>query len=246
MTEKMKTARAAEPARLSIEYLPLRRIRPLPRNAKQHDLEAIIASISEFGFLDPIGINKRTGHDLDGNGRLEALQEMERRGLPPPRGIVAGRNGWEAPTVAGISLDAAREARAALALNRTNELGGFDEQLLLEILRECEQEGGLEATGYTPDFINSLMMRLDPPAAAPAAAAPAVSLDLVSAPPSQVRMVQLFYTAETQPVLLSRAADLIDAGAVLDDAGAPVRDLSELVFALIRNAHAQLETGADR
>ena len=44
---------------LRIEYLPISALRPAERNARKHtdsDVQAIVRSIQEFGFNDPIGI----------------------------------------------------------------------------------------------------------------------------------------------------------------------------------------------
>lgn len=44
---------------LRIEYLPISALRPAERNARKHtdsDVQAIVRSIKEFGFNDPIGI----------------------------------------------------------------------------------------------------------------------------------------------------------------------------------------------
>lgn len=44
---------------LRIEYLPISALRPAERNARKHtdsDVQAIVRSIQEFGFSDPIGI----------------------------------------------------------------------------------------------------------------------------------------------------------------------------------------------
>jgi ParB-like chromosome segregation protein Spo0J len=44
---------------LHIEYLPIEQIKPYERNARQHkteDINAIKASIQEFGFDDPNGV----------------------------------------------------------------------------------------------------------------------------------------------------------------------------------------------
>ena len=46
-------------AQLNIEYLPVNQLTPYERNARKHqapDVDAIVASIQEFGFDDPIGV----------------------------------------------------------------------------------------------------------------------------------------------------------------------------------------------
>ena len=44
---------------LNIEYLPVDQLTPYEHNARKHqseDVGAIVASIKEFGFDDPIGV----------------------------------------------------------------------------------------------------------------------------------------------------------------------------------------------
>lgn len=98
---------------LKIEYLPVKDLQPYEHNARKHaddDVGAIIASIKEFGFDDPIGIWK-DNVIIEGHGRLMAAKEL----------------GME--TVPCIRLDhlTDEQRRAyALAHNRTAELSDWD------------------------------------------------------------------------------------------------------------------------
>lgn len=98
---------------LKIEYLPVKDLQPYEHNARKHaddDVGAIIASIKEFGFDDPIGIWK-DNVIIEGHGRLMAAKKL----------------GME--TVPCIRLDhlTDEQRRAyALAHNRTAELSDWD------------------------------------------------------------------------------------------------------------------------
>ena len=98
---------------LKIEYLPVGSLVEYENNARKHgdeDVAAIVASIKEFGFDDPIGIWKNN-IIVEGHGRLLAAKEL----------------GME--TVPCIRLDhlTDEQRRAyALAHNRTAELSGWD------------------------------------------------------------------------------------------------------------------------
>lgn len=98
---------------LNIEYLPVEALRPYDRNARKHakkDIDAIVASIKEFGFADPIGI-WGDGLIVEGHGRLLAAKQMGMTSVPC------------------IRLDhLTDEQRRAytLAHNRTAELSGWD------------------------------------------------------------------------------------------------------------------------
>ena len=98
---------------LKVEYLPVESLKEYENNARKHgeeDISAIVASIREFGFDDPIGIWK-DNIIIAGHGRLMAAKQL----------------GME--TVPCIRLDhlTDEQRRAyALAHNRTAELSGWD------------------------------------------------------------------------------------------------------------------------
>lgn len=154
---------------LALAYRRLDSIQHLPRNPKQHDVGAIVVAMREFGVLDPIAVNERTGHDLDGNGRLKALRAMmaENR-RRPPRGVRLDQDGmWLIPVVTGIRLSPMDEERAAIALNRVQDLGGYDNTDLLEVLSDLASADRLEGTGYDGDDVDALFRKLNKPEKAP-------------------------------------------------------------------------------
>lgn len=62
---------------LEIEYVDINSIRPYEKNARQHgkiDVAAIVKSINEFGFNDPIGVWQDI--IVEGHGRLLAAKEL--------------------------------------------------------------------------------------------------------------------------------------------------------------------------
>ena len=64
---------------LQIEYIDINRLEPYERNSRKHDhrdIESIKASITEFGFSDPIGIWSDHNVIVEGHGRLEAAKEL--------------------------------------------------------------------------------------------------------------------------------------------------------------------------
>lgn len=112
---------------LKVEYLPVSSLREYERNARKHekeDVDAIIASIREFGFLDPIGIWSEQNIIVEGHGRLLAARELDME------------------TVPCIRLDELTDEQRrayALAHNRTAELSGWDFDLLdVELLNIAE------------------------------------------------------------------------------------------------------------
>lgn len=103
---------------LRIEYLPVGSLKPYSKNARKHsekDISAIVASIKQFGFDDPIGIWSDQNIIVEGHGRL----------------LAAKRCGME--TVPCIRLDhlTDEQRRAyALAHNRTAELSDWISDVL--------------------------------------------------------------------------------------------------------------------
>jgi hypothetical protein len=91
-------------------------------------------------------INTQTGHILGGHGRIASLAAMRAAGEPPP----AGLDGWEVP-VYEVSVAESLEEAAALALNGLTEAGGYDEDLLIEVIESVKSTAGdaaLDAAGF--------------------------------------------------------------------------------------------------
>jgi ParB-like chromosome segregation protein Spo0J len=59
-----------------IDYVPLDEIAEAHRNPKLHDRRGIRASVTRFGFVEPITIDERTGRLVAGHGRLEQLRAI--------------------------------------------------------------------------------------------------------------------------------------------------------------------------
>lgn len=110
---------------LAIEYVGLDEIEPYENNARAHgkeDIKAIVKSIQEFGFNDPIGV----WHNVivEGHGRLIAARQA---GLT---------------TVPIIRLDdLTDEQRKAymLAHNKTAELSDWDFEVLASELKDISE-----------------------------------------------------------------------------------------------------------
>lgn len=119
-----------------IDYMPLGDLKPARRNPKTHDLAAVRASIDRFGYADAAVIDERTGLLLGGHGRTDVLTLMHGRGEDPPEGVLLDHGGdWLVPVQRGWASATDAEAEALLlALNRTNERGGWDDTALADML----------------------------------------------------------------------------------------------------------------
>lgn len=107
---------------LKIEYVSLDSIEPYENNARHHckkDLDAIVKSIQEFGFKDPIGV--WNNQIVEGHGRLMAAKQLRLEKVPIIR-----------------LDDLTDEQRRAytLAHNKTAELSDWDMEVLAEELKD--------------------------------------------------------------------------------------------------------------
>lgn len=147
-----------------IKYMPLPEIPSASRNAKDHDLSAIRASIETFGCVVAGEIDERTGRLVAGHGRKEVLMQMQAEGASPPEGVQLTEDGtWLAAIVRGWRSRSDADAEAyMIAHNRSGEKGGWDEDVLALSLQEIQQADAalLAATGYSEDEAATLQEAL--------------------------------------------------------------------------------------
>jgi DNA modification methylase len=147
---------------LRVELVDLARLKRWPRNPKDHDLPALRASLSRFGFVAPILVDEGTKRIVAGHGRLDALLEDQAAGAPPPARIEVRDGRWFVPVVRGLRFRDPREAEAYLiADNQTVILGGFDEARLAEALKDLGSFGALDGTGFSTKDLDDMFKRLE-------------------------------------------------------------------------------------
>lgn len=141
---KKKTAKQAgkgKDARTEIAWVELTRMNPAPYNPRKTlapgdaEWERLVRSIDEFGYVEVMVWNRRTGHLVGGHQRYNVLRH---------RGVTRAQ-------VSVVDLDEAREKALNLALNKVR--GQWDQQALADLLNEL---GGLEdfdvtLTGFDED-----------------------------------------------------------------------------------------------
>lgn len=137
----MKSQNAPAPV-LHIEYLPLDELLRWPGNPKEHAEGAIGASIERFGFRDPLAIDETTGRLIAGHGRLTILERAHAAGSPAPQYVQVREDGmWLVPVTRGGSFESESEAAAYLiAVNRSGELGGWNDELLRDMLGDLDED----------------------------------------------------------------------------------------------------------
>lgn len=140
------------------EYQAIGELVPATRNAKDHDLEALGRSAEQFGFIEPVVLDERTGRLLAGHGRIEWLQAQEAAGADPPDGVMDATGGWQWLVVRGISSRDDLHADAmGIALNRVGERGGWKPDTLAEMLDEMTGTPLVDAAGFSADELDDLI-----------------------------------------------------------------------------------------
>lgn len=128
-----------------IELWPVERLVPYERNARTHSPEQVAqlaASISEFGFLNPILVDSKDGI-IAGHGRLAAAKDM---GLT------------EVPVVVLDHLTEAQKRAYVLADNKLALNAGWDEKLLqIELTGLQLQDFDLSLIGFDEDELGKLL-----------------------------------------------------------------------------------------
>lgn len=125
--EKMKVS--------DLKYAPYN-----PRKIDDKELAKLKRSIFEFGYVEPIVWNQRTGFVVGGNQRLKALLEL----------------GIEEVDVVVVDLDEAKEKALNVALNKIS--GEWDFPKLKDLLIDIDTgDFDIELTGFDLDEIGELI-----------------------------------------------------------------------------------------
>lgn len=106
---------------------PLDVLVPLDRNPRKGDVDAIMASMQQFGQVTPIVVKPNgdgTYTVLAGNHRVEAARRL----------------GWSELAVVEYDADSSTAIAFALADNRSSDLGTVDSELLYDVIVEVLDE----------------------------------------------------------------------------------------------------------
>jgi hypothetical protein len=122
---------------LRIRRVSLDEIHHDPSNARTHDernIDAIRASLAQFGQVEPLVIQAGTGRVIGGNGRLTALRAM----------------GETSVDVVEVDIDDMGATALNIALNRTSDLSSFDNGALSQHLAALQNSDAFDAgvTGF--------------------------------------------------------------------------------------------------
>lgn len=131
---------------MRIERIPVARLNPAAYNPRRDlkpgdkDYEKLKRSIEEFGFVEPVVWNERTGFVVGGHQRLKVLLDM----------------GETEIDCVVVDLEPDREKALNLALNRIQ--GDWDEGKLAELLADLDAAAfDVSFTGFDAEEVDALM-----------------------------------------------------------------------------------------
>lgn len=107
--------------------MPLSSLVPLKDNPRRGDVEAIAASYREFGQVKPIVVTE------NGDGRYVIIAGNHQY-------EAARRLGWDSIACTVLDGDEKKATAFAYADNRTADLGGYDDDLLVKMISEVGGE----------------------------------------------------------------------------------------------------------
>lgn len=120
-------------------------LKPHPKNPRRGDIGAIRESIQRNDFYGAVIVQRSTGYVLAGHHKLAAADAEGASDVP----------------VLEVDVDDATALRMLLADNRTSDRAGYEDDVLLEVLREIGDEAQtLEGTGWSFDDFQTLERQL--------------------------------------------------------------------------------------
>ena len=115
------------------EYNPRKKLKPGDK-----EFEKLKNSIQEFGYVEPIILNKRTNTVVGGHQRLEVMKHL----------------GYTDVDCVIVDLDEQKEKALNVALNKIS--GEWDIELLTDLLKELDKNGVVSLTGFETAELDDL------------------------------------------------------------------------------------------
>ena len=132
---------------LSVEWVPLDRLRLNPSNPRINDdaVPHVAASLTRFGWQQPI-VAKRDGEVIAGNTRLKAAHQLAMTSVP----VV-----W----FGGSDLEA---VAFGIADNKLHDLSSFDQPALAKLIDELRREDvSFDGLGFSGNEVNELLAEME-------------------------------------------------------------------------------------
>lgn len=110
-------------------------------NPRKGNIKELVESLKHNGQYKPIVVQKSTKQILAGNHLWKAAKEL----------------GWTEIDVVEIDVDDTQAKKIVVADNRLADMGGYDEQALLDLLGEIDLAG----TGYVAADVDDLLALIE-------------------------------------------------------------------------------------
>ena len=123
--------------------VPIENLVHYGKNARTGDLETIKNSLQRHGQYRPVVVRTGTMEILAGNHTVKAAREL----------------GWKEIAATFVTCTDDEAARIVLVDNRANDLAGYDDTALAELLASLD--GDLDGTGYSLDDYDELIDALN-------------------------------------------------------------------------------------
>ena len=164
---------------MQIKSIETNKILPYINNPRKNlNIDKVASSIKEFGFQQPIVIDKNNTI-IVGHTRFEAAKKLGLKEVPVP--------------IADLTETQAKAYR--IADNRLNEDASWDTKLLnLEFNDLLSKEFDLDLLGFTTDEVDNLFLKTDQESDKEINE----NLDLAEETLSDVKMIQLFFNQENE------------------------------------------------
>src|SRR5215510_11677470 len=140
----MTFARGTRSSDMKVDMRPIDSIRPYENNPRLNDaaVDAVAASIREFGFRQPIVVDE-AGVIIVGHTRYKAALKLRLT---------------EVPVHVAVGLTEAQAKAYRIADNQTAQLSGWDCDLLPDELLALQEVGfDLDLTGFSADELTELL-----------------------------------------------------------------------------------------
>ena len=169
---------------MKIEEIDINEIKPYKNNPREIPIEAVdkvMESIKQFGNNQPIVVDK-DNVIVVGHTRWRALKNLGKS-----KAYIVKKDFNKSDAIAYRIMD-----------NRSGENSKWEKALLkLELEALKEQDFNLDLTGFNFDEINNLL-ETQPIFKAPNDMIADINTESIQAPNSAVKMMQLFFTTETE------------------------------------------------